>query len=59
MTRAYGPPRLEHPAPTVTIGHPLARGGERDVPQPAAILDQRRRINARAYLAGQLEEVDA
>lgn len=60
MTRRYGPPRLEHPPPTVTVGHPGSRHGEREVPQPRAILEQRRQINARAYLAGlEPEETDA
>ncbi|HEY9523894.1 MAG TPA: hypothetical protein VIR33_11695 [Thermopolyspora sp.] len=48
--RRYGPPRLEH-APTVTVGHPQSRQGERDVPQPRALVEQRRQINALAYLA--------
>lgn len=59
MTRQYGPPRLEHPPPTVTVG---AGSSERQVPQPSALVEQRRQINALAYLAGlevdQLEEVD-
>lgn len=52
MTRRYGPPALPHPWPTVTVD---AGAREREVPQPRAVVEQRRQLNARAYLAG-LEE---
>lgn len=48
MAHQYGPPRLPHPWPTVTID---AGARERDVPQPRALVEQRRQINALAYLA--------
>lgn len=56
--RAYGPPALPHPWPTVTVG---AGAREYQEPQPRALVEQRRQINALAYLAGlevdQAEEV--
>lgn len=43
----YGPPRPPDPWPTVTIN---SGANERQVPAPRDLVDQRRQINALAYL---------
>lgn len=47
----YGPPIPPDPWPTVTIGHPSSsKDPERVVPMPQALVNQRRQINALAYI---------
>lgn len=47
----YGPPTPPKPWPTVTIGHPASRYGEQVAYQPRELVQQRRTINAIAYLS--------
>lgn len=52
MARQYGPPAPPVPWPTVTVGHEKHRDGERLVYQDPKIVQQRRQLNALAYLNG-------
>lgn len=60
MTRRYGPPAPPDPWPTVKVGHPSSFADpEHEVPQPEALIRQRRQINALAYLEGlEAEDVE-